>query len=121
MPDDALGARRVGHADQRGGARPWNRLETDGDASDDAQRSLGADEQVFQVVAGAGLQHAGEVGKDSSVGQHRLKAEHAVAHRAVAEGHDAAGIGGNHAANGGAAARGKVDAGIEPMHRQRFL
>lgn len=44
-----------------------------------------------------------------------------MAHRAVAKSHDAAGVGGNHAANGAAAARGEINARIEALRQRRLL
>ena len=56
---------------------------------------------------------------DRAVGEHRLGAEQLRAHRAVAQHADAAGVRRDQAADGGAVARGQVDAEVETRLRGR--
>ena len=86
-----------------------------GDPRDEAKRAFGADEQMLEVVAGAGLHHARQLVHHPAVGQDDLQPEDAVAHVAVAEGQEAAGIGRDHAAQRGRAAGRQVDARIEAL------
>ena len=72
---------------------------------DDAERAFGADEQVFQVVAGIVLLQLVEVVHDAAVGQHHLDAEHMRARDAVRDRRRAAGIGREIAADGAGAFR----------------
>ena len=83
-------------------------------AGDDAQRALGADEELLQVIAGVVLHRLVERGDDRAVGQHHLQAEHQVARHAVADHPVAAGIGGEIAADLAAAAGAEIQAEIEP-------
>ena len=59
--------------------------ELQGRGGNHAERSLGADEQGFDVVAGIVLAQALEPGQHASVGQHDLEAEHQIAHHAIAQ------------------------------------
>ncbi len=58
-----------------------------------------AEEQVAQRVAGIVLAHAPQVVQHAAIGQHDLQAQHQVPRIAPAQGADAAGIGGQHAAD----------------------
>ena len=100
---------------------PWRRLEPDGRPRDDAERALRAAEEVLHVGTGAGLQDRGQVGQYRAVGEHRLEAQQTMAHDAIAEGADAAGIGGDHAADRRRAARRRVDARVEADGQRRLL
>ncbi len=90
-------------------------------AGDDAQGAFAADEQLLEVVAGVVLQHAVHRGDDRAVGQHRLQAQHAAAHHAVADHVDAAGVGGDVAAHGAGAARAQVHREHQALLAYRFL
>ena len=65
----------------------------------DAERAFRADEQLFQVVAGVVLAQGAQAVPDAPVRQHHFQPEHQIAHRAIAQHVDAAGIGGKIAAN----------------------
>ena len=78
-------------------------------ARDDAERALAADEQLLEVVAGVVLEHAIERGEHRAVGEHGFDAEHEVAHHSVAQDAQAAGVGRDVAADGGAVARAEVE------------
>ena len=80
---------------------------------DDAERAFAAGEERGEVVAGVVLGHAAEPADDGAVGQHHLEPEHLRAHAAVAQHADAAGVGGDQAADGRAVAGGEVDAEVE--------
>ena len=66
---------------------------------DHAERALGADEQLGQVVAGVVLAEPAQPVPDAAVGQHDLEAEHQLAGHAVAQHRGAAGVGGEVAAD----------------------
>ena len=78
------GGRRV-DADPRGlaGGRLGEQAQHRG--RDDAERALGADEQLLHVVAGVVLAQAAQAVPDAAVGQHHLQPEHQVARVAVAQ------------------------------------
>ena len=90
-------------------------------AGDDAQGALAADQQAGEVVAGGVLGQAGEAPHDAAVGQHGLEPGHPGPHRAVAHHVDAAGVGGDHPADRGAAPGGQVDAHLEAGGPHRGL
>ena len=90
-------------------------------AGDDAERALGADQQLLDVIALIGLGDLREIGEHGAVRQHRLEAENALSHGAVAKGLAAAGIGRDHAADGGAVAGADIDAGRQPMSGRGLL
>ena len=60
---------------------------------DDAERSFRAHEQVLQRIAGIVLAQPSQAVPDLAVRQHRFEPQHQVAHVAVAQHRDAAGIG----------------------------
>ncbi len=64
----------------------------------DAERALGADEQLLQVVARVVLAQGRQLVEHAPVGQHDLEAEHERTHHAVAQDRRAAGIGRDDAA-----------------------
>ncbi len=74
-----LGERARGCRDRLG-----NAVQTDGQLGDDAERSLGADEQPRQVVAGGGFFCARRGVDDLAVAAHHLQRHDVVAHGAVA-------------------------------------
>ena len=93
------------HADERGLDRARARHQPQHRRGDDAERALGADEQVPQVVAGIVLLELVEVVQHAAVGEHHFEAEHMRARDAVGERRGAAGIGREIAADGAAAFR----------------
>ncbi|KAG1246413.1 hypothetical protein G6F65_020701 [Rhizopus arrhizus] len=70
---------------------------------DDAQRSLAADIQVAQVIAGVVLAQAAQAVPDFAFRGHHFQAQRQVARVAVAQHLGAAGVGGQVAANRAAA------------------
>ena len=66
---------------------------------DDAERALRADEKIAQVVAGVVLLQSLEAVPDLAAGEHHLEPEREVARAAVGEHADAAGVGGERAAD----------------------
>ena len=74
------------------------------DLGDDAERALGADHQVGEVVAGGGFAHPAAGLDQPAVRQRHLQAEHVLADGAVADGGGAAGARRAHAADGALAA-----------------
>ena len=81
---------------------------------DDAERAFGADEQVFQVVAGIVLFQLVEIVEHAAVGQHHFETERVRARDAVGQCSRAAGIGGKIAADGAGAFR-RQELRIEPV------
>ena len=78
-------------------------------AGNDAQRTLRADEQLFHIVAGIVLHHPVHGGHDRAVCQYCFQPQHEVAHHAVTQNVDAAGIGRNIAADGATATCAEVE------------
>ncbi len=99
------GQRRVeaGHGDEGGGGRGRAGHEAEGGGGDDAEGALGADEELFEVGAGVVLAERREAVPEGAVGEHDLEPEDLVAHHAVAQHVDAAGVGGDDAADLGRA------------------
>ncbi len=97
----------VGEADEGGRARARPREQLQRRSGDDPERALGADEQVLEVVAGVVLAQLGEEIGDAPVGEHDLDAERQVARVAIGDDRDAAGVGGEIAADGGGSFRGE--------------
>ena len=79
----------------------WARKELEHGGRHQPQRTLGADEQMLEVVASIVLAQAAQAVPDAAVGQHNLQTEHQIAHIAVAQHLHAAGVGGDVAADGG--------------------
>ena len=69
--------------------------------------------QVTDVVSGAVLGKAIQPGDDPAVDQYRLDARDLLAHASVPKHPDPAGVGGDHATDGGRVARGQVDAEVQ--------
>ena len=67
-----------------------NRMEAQRQLGDHAERALGADEEIRQVVAGRRLRRTRAGTDDAAVGEHDLEREHVRAHAAVAHGRRAA-------------------------------
>ena len=87
--------------------RLGHRVQPHRDLGDDAQRSLGADEQPREVVAGRRLLRAARGADHLAVGGDDGQAEHVLLHRAVAHGVRARCAGGGHSAQA------RVRAGID--------
>ncbi len=87
------GALRVRHFDPRGRRCGGPRMQLQHGRGNDAQRALGADEKLLQVVAGVVLAQGAQPVPQAPVGQHRFQPEHLVARVAVAQHVDAARIG----------------------------
>src|SRR5205085_4440917 len=83
-----------------GGARRRRlRMKPQHRGSDDAERAFGAEKELLQVVAGVVLAQAAQPFPHAAIGQHNLQAQHLVARAAVTEHVDAAGVGGEIAAD----------------------
>ena len=78
-------------------------------ARDDAERAFRADEQLAQIIAGIVLGHAVQRRQHGAIGQHGLDAQHIVTGDAMADHADAAGIGGDIAADLAGAAGTQID------------
>ena len=83
------------------------RIELEHRGGDDAERAFGADEQVFEVVAGVVLLELVEEVHHAAVGEHDLDAHHEIAGDAVGHRIGAAGIGREIAADGATALGGE--------------
>ena len=85
--------RRIFNRKVRGRAfgRAWQQAQAGG--GDDAQRSLGPDQQMAQIVAGVILSQPLQVPNDGAVGQNRLDPQHQVACITVSQNSSAARIG----------------------------
>ena len=97
------------------------RMQMQGCAGDDAERALGAHEQVAQHVAGVVLAQGCEIVEHPAVGEHDLKPRHQVAHRPVAHHAGAAGIGGNQAADLRAALTAEMQPELPPLLARRSV
>ena len=93
-PEQGDGGGDVGDGHQRRRPRPRRREQLQHRRGDDAERALGADEQLLEVVAGVVLAQAAQAVPDAPVGQHDLEAEHELARVAEAQHRGAAGVGG---------------------------
>ena len=91
----------------------------DRDGRDDAERALGADEELLEIVAGVVLAHrwSHDV-QDAAVCEHHLQAEHVLLERAVAQEAQTAGVGGHVAADVAAALGAQVERHHERMRAQ---
>ena len=96
-----------------------DRVQPQGQLGDRAERALGADEEVREVVAGRRLDGAAARPDDAAVGEHDLEREHVGAHAAVADGRRPARVRPRHAAEGRVRAR--VDREEEPVRPRRLL
>ena len=97
------------------------RMQPEHGAGDDAKGSFRADEQLLQIVAGIVLQHAVHRRDDGAVGQDRFEPQHLFARHAVADHPDAAGIGGEIAADLAGAARAEIEGEIKSGLARRLL
>ena len=73
--------------------------EAQGGGGDDAEGAFGPDEQLLEIRAEVVLAQGREAVPEGSVGEHDLEAEHLLAHHAVAQHVDAAGVGRDDAAD----------------------
>ncbi len=105
---------KTGQRAERGDDLARRRMEPQHGAGDEAEGAFRADEDLLQVVARIVLQHLVERGDDGPVGQHGLEAQHLLARHAVADDADAAGIGGEIAADLAGAARAEIEREEEP-------
>ena len=85
--------RRIAHGDERGLDRAWPWEKFEDSRGDDAKRTLGADEQLLEVVAGVVLAQSSEAAPDLAIREHDLEPEHEIARHAVAQHLDPAGVG----------------------------
>ena len=97
----------VAYLNQGGGGGLGGGEQLEGGGGDDAQRAFGANQQLFEVVAGVVLAQARQAIQHAAVGQHRFQAQGQLAHRPIAQHRHAAGIGGQIAADLAAAFRGQ--------------
>ena len=107
-PNSASAVSGSGSADEGGGLLRRLGEELQDRGRDDAERPFRADEQVLQVVARVVLLEAPEAVPDAPVGQHHLEAERQLARVAVGQHADAAGVGGEVAADPAAALGGQA-------------
>jgi hypothetical protein len=103
----------------RGGYGFRQRMETQGDLGQHAERPFGSDEEAREIVAGGRLARAGAGVDHLAVGQHHGEPEDVLAHRAVADGRRARCARGRHAAE--RRIRSRVDRKREPRVSQRLL
>ena len=87
-------------------------VQPQGQLGDHAERALGADEEVREVVPGRGLDGPGARANHRAVGEDDLEREHVLAHRAVTDRRRAARVRGGHASERriGAGIDGEVEA-----------
>ena len=90
-----------------GRARLW--IELEHRAGDDAERALGPDKEMLQIIAGVVLDQLVEAGHDRAVGQYHFETEHEFARHAIADHAIAAGIGGEIAADRARSARTEIE------------
>ena len=93
--------------DQQGGPVLGAGQQLENDPGDDGQRTLGADQELCQVVAARGLDQLAAGLDDLTVGQHRFEPQDVVSGHSVLDRAHAAGIGGDVASQGGAALAGE--------------
>ena len=110
---------RQGHQGRGLGLR--QRAQAQQHAGDHAQRALGADEELLEVIARVVLEHGAQHGQHRAVGQHHFQAQHLLAHHAVLQHAIAAGIGGHVATDLAAAARAQVHAERQSRVHGGFL
>ena len=110
-----------GHGDPRG--RHILRLgpELQHRPGDDAERALGAQVEIAQVVAGVVLLERTQAVPDLARGRHDLEAEHEMAGVAVVQHLHAAGVGREVAADGAASLGGKAERKQAVVGRSGFL
>ncbi len=100
-------------------ARARKQLEHRG--GDDAERALGADKEIFQIVAGVVLLQLVQTMPDAPVGEHHFQAQGQIARDAISERAGAPGIGRKVAADGAASLGAKRKRKQAVRRRRRFL
>ena len=106
--------------EQRDGTLAELRHQPEPRSRNNGQRPFASGQQAGQVVAGVVLREAWHAAEDRAFGRHRLDAADLRAHRAVTHHPDAAGVRGDHAADGRAIPRGEVHAEV-PAGRTHVL
>jgi hypothetical protein len=106
-PEKRQGLRRIGQADEGGGARARIGKQLQCRRRDDSERALGADEEVLQVVASVVLAQFRQGFDDPPVGQHHLEPGREIPRVAVGEHRDAARVGRQIAADRAGSLRGQ--------------
>ena len=96
-----------------------DRVQPQGQLGDHAERALGADEELREVVAGRRLDGAAAGPDDAAAREHDLEREHVGAHAAVADGRRPARVRPRHAAE--RRVRARVDREEEPVRPRRLL
>ena len=112
---------RIAHGEPGGGDVLGRRPQLQHRLGDDAERALGAHEQVLEVVAGVVLLERAQAVPDVAVGQHDLEAHHQVARVAVAQHLHAAGVGREIAADLARALRAEAEREEAVMRRRGLL
>ena len=99
-PSDCFAARSsvtalldVVHAGERGHLRRRRREQLQHRRGDDAERALGADEQLLEIVAGVVLAQSAQAVPDAAVGEHDFEPQRQFARVAEAQHGGAAGVG----------------------------
>lgn len=107
--DDFEGCGDRGEPDEGDGPGGAVGDEAEADAGDDGEGAFAAGEKAWQVVAGVVFEEAGKAGEGRAIGEDCFESDELVAHGAIADDADAAGVGGDHASDGGGGAGGEVD------------
>ena len=90
-----------GEGHHQGGGEVGLGQELQGDAGEDAQGPLGADDQVLDIIAGGVFHHVGGKLHDGAVRQHRLHAPDEIPGETISNRLHAPGVGADVAADGG--------------------
>ena len=117
--DDLAGLRRRREGGHQGDRPLRRRAQRQRRLGDDAERALRADEQPGQVVAGDALDRAPSGAQHPPVGEHDLQAQHVVGGDAVLDAAQAAGVGGEVAADRAPVVAGRVRRIEQPGRRRR--
>ena len=104
----------VGHAQHGGHAMTAGGHQAQPHCGQHGQCALAADQGADQVVAGAVLGQSGHAVQHPPVGEHRLEPGHLGPHRTPAQHPQAAGVGGDHAADRGRVPGGEVHGEVQP-------
>ena len=89
----------IGETDKRRDAGARTREQLQRRRGDHPERSLRADHQPREIIAGVVLAQLGETGQNAPVGQHRLDAQREIARGAISDHMHPAGVGREIAAN----------------------
>ena len=87
------GPHRVGHRKEGRFDRAWHWKQLQAGSRHDAERALGADEQVTQVIAGVVFAQTRQAVEHTAIGRDDFQAQHQVARHAVMYGRETARIG----------------------------